>query len=418
MLKSQEITLAQSKRREKMAALQKGGDLNEDGVKELRSLTEGYETGEVELRAALLLEGAERDKIKEPDKAATDFERECRSFSVSALIASATEGKALSGREAEVSQELETRYGPAVKGQRLPWEALEQRADVTTDISGSANLASKPVANALERFFEASASAAFGIQALQVTGAPSFPAITGGAAMSWVGEGSGVDAAAISTATQTPTIKTATARYLLSRQSIRANSALELSLRRDLAELLREGTDASVFTGSGASNEPAGLETVLGGTSREIAYGAEADYAGFLDHIVSLMETAKVPGSQSVRLAGAPLVWGRLVRNLLGGTSFSDLDLLKRDLQSMTFSSQVSSWAAKDATGKGASNVYMAAGQGLGFVPVWGAPELIVDPYSESKTGKVALTIFAFQDVLIQRQSTHWLMLSGVQDRP
>jgi hypothetical protein len=133
---------------------------------------------------------------------------------------------------------------------------------------------------------------------------------------------------------------------------------------------------------------------------------------------VTLMETSKVPGSQSVRLAGAPLVWGRLVRNLLGGTSFSDLDLLKRDLQSMTFSSQVSSWAAKDNTGKGASNVYLTAGQGLGFVPVWGAPELIVDPYSESKTGKVALTIFAFQDVLIQRQSTHWLMLSGVQDRP
>lgn len=40
-----------------------------------------------------------------------------------------------------------------------------------------------------------------------------------------------------------------------------------------------------------------------------------------------------------------------------------------------------------------------------------------MDPYSESKTGKVALTMFAFVDVLIQRTATHYFKLTGVQDR-
>ena len=73
MLKSQEIQLAQSKRREKMANIQKAEEINDDGRTELRSLTDAYEGAEVELRAALLVEGAERDKIKEPDRAETEI---------------------------------------------------------------------------------------------------------------------------------------------------------------------------------------------------------------------------------------------------------------------------------------------------------------------------------------------------------
>lgn len=44
----------------------------------------------------------------------------------------------------------------------------------------------------------------------------------------------------------------------------------------------------------------------------------------------------------------------------------------------------------------------------------WGSPELIVDPYSESKTGKVALTVFSFQDVLVQRLATRFKRISNV----
>lgn len=419
MLKSQEIQLAQSKRREKMAEIQKVDEITDDARTELRSLTSAYEGAEVELRAALLVEGAERDKIKEPDRAETDFDRECRAFNLSGMVASLTEGKPLAGREAEVSAELENRHGDGQKGVRFPWESLlETRADVATDASTSVsgNLASRPTMNALERFFEASAAQRFGVSALQVTGAPSFPEITGGTGLSWVAEGAGADAAAISTTAVSPAIHTATGRYLLTRQAIRQNSALEAILRRDLSEVLREGMDLAVFQGTGADEQPAGFETVLTG-GRTAALDDVASFSEFLLRATEIQETAKLSDPSGVRIAGAPIVHQTLADTLVSGTAVSELDRLKGAGFGMMWSSQVSTRGARDGTDKGASSVYFGAGANNAFVPTWGSPELLVDPYSESKTGKVALTMFAFVDVLIQRTATHYFKLTGVQDR-
>lgn len=418
MLKSQEITLAQSKRREKMANIQKADEINDDGRTELRSLADAYEGAEVELRTAILLEQSERDTIAEPDKAATDFERECRSYDITAMIGAQVEGKLMTGREAEVSAELEQRHGEGVKGLRFPWEALEQRADAVTDASAgtSAELASRPTMNALERFFETSAAGRFGVNVMQVTGAPSFPEITGGSGLSWVAEGEGADAAAISTTARSPEMHTATGRYLLSRQAIRQNSALQSILRRDLSEVLREGIDHAIFQGSGADNEPAGFETVLTG-GRTTALDNVASFSEFLLRATEIQETAKLSDPAQVRIAGAPIVHQTLADMLINGTSVSELDRLKGAGFGQMWSSQVSERGARDAVEKGASTVYFGAGSNNAYVPTWGSPELIVDPYSESKTGKVALTMFAFLDVLIQRTATHYFKLSGVQDR-
>ncbi|QDI74679.1 MULTISPECIES: phage major capsid protein [Leisingera] len=418
MLKSQEIQLAQSKRRERMAEIQKADEVSDDGRTELRSLTDAYQNAEVELRAALLVEDAEREQIKEPDKAANDFDRECRSFDLSAVIAAQVDGKPLAGREAEVSQELEQRHGQGQKGIRFPWEALEQRADVATDAAAgtSQELASRPVMNALERFFENSAAGRFGVNVLQVTGTPTFPEITGGTGLSWVAEGNGADAQAISTTSKSPAMHTATGRYLLTRQAIRQNSALPSILRRDLSEVLREGIDLAIFQGTGADEQPAGFDSVLT-AGRTTALDGVASFSEFLLRATEIQETAKLSDPAQVRIAGAPIVHQTLADTLVSGTAVSELDRLKSAGFGMLWSSQVSARGARDATDKGASTVYFGAGSNNAYVPTWGSPELIVDPYSESKTGKVALTMFAFLDVLIQRTATHYFKLTGVQDR-
>lgn len=418
MLKSQEITLAQSKRRERMAEIQKADEISDDGRTELRSLTDAYQNSEVELRAAILIEDAERAEIKEPDKAATDFENECRSFDLTAMVGAQVEGKLLTGREAEVSAELESRHGEGVKGLRFPWEALEQRADAVTDASAgtSGELASRPTMNALERFFETSAAGRFGVNVMQVSGSPSFPEITGGTGLSWVAEGAGADADAISTTARSPSIHTATGRYLLSRQAIRQNSALQSILRRDLSEVLREGIDLAIFQGTGADEQPAGFETVLTG-GRTTALDDVASFSEFLLRATEIQETAKLSDPAQVRIAGAPIVHQTLADTLISGTAVSELDRVKGAGFGTMWSSQVSTRGARDGTDKGASTVYFGAGSNNAYVPTWGSPELIVDPYSESKTGKVALTMFAFLDVLIQRTATHYFKLTGVQDR-
>lgn len=417
MLKSQEITLAQSKRREKMANIQKAEEINEEGRTELRGLADAYEGAEVELRASLLIEGAERDKIKEPDKQETDFDRECRAFNLSNFVADLTDNRALSGREAEVNAELETRHGAGNKGARFPFEALELRVDVPiTSVAGeSGNLASRPTMTALERFFETSAAERFGVKPIQVTGAPSFPEITGGTGLNWVAEGEGEDAAAITTTATTPDIHTATGRYVLSRQAIRKNPVLESMLRRDLSEVLRQGIDRVVFNGTGADEQPAGFATVL--DAQAVDLSDPASFSAFLLYATMLQETAKLSDPAQVRIAGAPIVHQTLADTLITGTAVSELDRLKNAGFDTLWSQQVSGRGPRDATDKGASNVYMAAGTGNAYVPTWGSPELIVDPYSESKSGKVALTMFAFVDVLIQRAATHFAMLQNVQDR-
>lgn len=417
MLKSQEITLAQSKRRERMAHIQKSDEVSDEGRTELRSLAEAYEGAEVELRAALLVEGAERDKIAEPDNAATDWDRECRAFDLTAVVASITDGRALTGREAEVSAELEQRHGEGRKGIRFPWAALmETRADALTTTTNTADLASRNTLSALERFFETSAAARFGVQSMQVTGAPSFPEIVSGTDMAWVPEGEGTDAGTITTAARTPQIHTATARYLLTRQAVRQNSALEPILRRDLAEVLRAGIDRAIFQGSGVGPEPAGFETVLSG-AREVALDDVPTFADLLLYATELQESAMLSDPGQVRIAAAPIVRQTLATNLIEGAGMWDLDRLEALGFGFLWSSQVSERGARDDTDKGASNVYLAAGSNNAFVPTWGSPELIVDPYSESRTGKIALTMFAFLDVLIQRTGTHYLKLTGVQDR-
>lgn len=132
MLKSQEIEMEQSKRRDAMAKINGQEEVGEEETKQLRSLSSAYESGEVQRRSALLIEGHERSKIQVPDRASDQFELEARSFSQSNVITAIESGKMLSGREAEVSKELETRHGAATHGIRFPWEALETRADVPT----------------------------------------------------------------------------------------------------------------------------------------------------------------------------------------------------------------------------------------------------------------------------------------------
>jgi len=421
MLKSQEIQLAQSKRRERMAEIQKADTVSDEGRTELRSLSAAYEGGEIELRAAMLVEGAQRDQMQAPenDKAGADFERECRAFSVSNVVAAIEGNRALEGREAEVVKELETRSGgPQRGGILLPWQALETRADAftTTADPEAGNMATRPTMAALERFFETSAAAQFGITSVQVQGRPRWPSIVDGASATWLGEGEGVDAEPIQTVTKEAAIHTAGARYLLSRQSLRENPGLETILRRDLSNVLREAVDRAVFQGSGVGPEPAGLAVQLAGLS---AYDldAKADFSPLLAYAVRLMEDSKLSNLKELRLAMAPSAFGTLVDDLYPGTGISPFDRLRSTFREPVVSSQVSPTAARDATGKGASTMFMQAGTGNGYVVNWGQPELIVDPYSESKSGKVAMTVFTFVDLIFHRLATHWLALGGVQDR-
>lgn len=410
MLKSQEIQLAQSKRRERMAEIQRADELTDDNRTELRSLTDAYQGAEIEYRAAVVLEEAERSTIKTDDKAEGNFDRECRAFSLSALVGAITEGRPVTGREAEVSQELERRNGASQKGGILfPWAALETRADVLTTTADDDDLTSRPVMPPLERLFEDSAAAKFGFRVVQVTGRPSWPEMIAGASAHWLPEGGCVDAEAIDTRTLTPTMHTAAARYLITRQATKENPALESVLKRDLAGVIREAVDRAAFVGKGGV-EPLGLLGKLTAAGRVGDMVAPVGFAGLLGTAIDVMNTAKLNDPAGVRIATQPDELATLALDYIAGTAVTSMDRMKATLGPVVFSRQTAE--------PGDKTVFFGAGDGLALIPTWGAPELIVDPYSESKCGKIALTIFTFVDVLVQRLSTHFYALHDAAGEP
>lgn len=418
MLKSQRIQLEQSKRREKMAALQNTeSDISADAVTELRSLTSAYENGEVEYRAAVLLEDADRATIKTQDRAENDFEMQCRSFSLANVLNARLDGRALDGREAEVTQELQQRSGGTQRGGiMIPFEALETRADIptTTATASGGNLAPRPVMSALERLFESSAASAFGFRTIAVTGAPSWPEITGGANAAWVSEGSGTEAQSIQTVSRSPSIKTATARYVLTRQSLRQNPAIESVLKRDLSNVMREAVDLAAFQGTGTNGQPLGLIPALIAADRVNALDAVAKFGPIFSEAVKIMESAKLGNVSGVKIGAAPIVMETLVNDLIAGTAVCALDRLKANIGQPVFSSQISATADRE-TGNGASTVLIGAPEGLALIPTWGSAEILVDEASLSASGQIAITCFQFVDILVQRLSTHFSALSGVR---
>ncbi len=415
MLKTQEIQIAQSQRRERMAEIQKADEITDDARTELRNVTEAYQNAEPEYRAALILEEAERAQIKEPDKAGTDFEAECRQFDLTTVIVAQLDGKQLEGREAEVTEELETRDGAGQKGIRVPWEAIATRADttVTAPDNSSGELASRPTMQALERVFDQSAAHKLGFKAMQVTGQPRFPELVSGASAAWVGEGDGTDAAAINTTVATPAMHTLTARYLVSRQAVRQNTALEPMLRRDLSEVVREAIDLATFQGADADNQPAGIENTIPAGQTEDLENVVLSYEHVLKYAVQLMESAKLTDLNGIHCAGLPF----MLRGLLGtswGDGLTQMDMAKKVVDRFVFANNVATPVGDSGSRTG--TMYFAAPAQIAHVVNWGSPELVIDPYSESKSGKIAMTIFSFMDILAQRLSTHWIKVENVAE--
>jgi HK97 family phage major capsid protein/HK97 family phage prohead protease len=344
---------------------------------------------------------------------AVDFtEREHRDYSVlRACRALLDNDWGSAGFEREVSNEIARKLGRQASGFFMPTnlrmpDNMGQRA---VNVAGTDNVGGFTVATELQSVIDLlrarMMTRALGARVLTgLQGDIAFPRITGGAALSWVGENPGSEVGesnlAFDQVVLTP--KTAQASIPVSRQLlVQSSFDVEMMIRSDLATVGALGLDLAAINGSGSSNQPtgilntSGIGAVAGGTN-----GLAPTWA----HIVDLETQVAIDNADLGSLA---YLTNSKVRGKLKTTekASSTAQFVWENGELNGYRAEASNQVPGNLTKGTATGVCSAIIFGNWndlIIGEWGAMEIIVDPYSLKKKGLVELTSIMMADVAVR----------------
>lgn len=425
MLESVKIARRQSEIRQTLATLAAKDQPTDDEVRQLETLDKEYRTNETRYRAALIAEDQERR-----DAGAKLETREQREWSnligryeVRQVAAFFDEQRALSGATKEVADELRSKG--SYRGIPLPLEALELRAGETV-ASGVPD--PKFTAPIIDRIFAQSVAARMGARVINITsGLYEYPVATSSVAAGWASTETGSVAG--------PTVYATTDRPLapantlgiqmkITRKSLKqSGDALEQAVRRDMLGCIQTEMDKATFCGSGSAGQPSGVITLGAGVGITVTdVSAIASYSIFKNAARRMMDANAAMMPSEMRWLIRPLTYSILDGTVLTGTSDAEWDRLVKRFGEAAFAISSNSLPAslpEDGTDKGKHTILATAltgGMPPVFVGVWGAVDVIRDPYSDAASGGLRLTGLATMDVTISR-AAQIQILTNVQDR-
>jgi HK97 family phage major capsid protein len=235
-------------------------------------------------------------------------------------------------------------------------------------------------------------------------GPVNFPKQTGGSSVYWTGENPGTDVTQSNVTFGTVTLspKTCQAQGAVSRQLITESTPdTEGIMRNDLAMVHALGWDLAGLHGTGANNQPTGLYNLAGVNVK--AMGGVPTYGKLVDMITKvatynallgntgwvtnpqmaglLMQTLDFPTSA----AGRPIWSGKHIDGVLAGYA-------------AMASNQVSA-----SLGAGAEVGMLFGNWDDLLIGMWGALELLVDPYTLAGQGLIKITSFQMIDIAARR---------------
>jgi HK97 family phage major capsid protein len=315
------------------------------------------------------------------------------------------------GFEREVSNEIARKLGRQASGFFMPTnlrmpDNMGQRA---VNVAGTDNVGGFTVATELQSVIDLlrarMMTRALGARVLTgLQGDIAFPRITGGAALSWVGENPGSEVGesnlAFDQVVLTP--KTAQASIPVSRQLlVQSSFDVEMMIRSDLATVGALGLDLAAINGSGSSNQPtgilntSGIGAVAGGTN-----GLAPTWA----HIVDLETQVAIDNADLGSLA---YLTNSKVRGKLKTTekASSTAQFVWENGELNGYRAEASNQVPGNLTKGTATGVCSAIIFGNWndlIIGEWGAMEIIVDPYSLKKKGLVELTSIMMADVAVR----------------
>lgn len=421
MLTSKKLELRRSEIRQNLAELANIETPSADEVRKMADLDAEYRAKEAQYRAALIAEDDERREAgaELETRSEKEWSDMMGRFELRQVALALDEGRALEGQTAEIVQELRSAGG--YRGVPIPLEALETRAGETVASGTPDPIRTAPI---IDRLFPASAAARMGAQMVNVgVGELEYPVTTSSVSAGWAnGETANVAGPTTYATTDRPLApdNTLGIQMRITRKTLKqSGTALEQAVRRDMAGCMGEALDAAVFLGSGASGEPTGVFTGASGWGiTETSVNADATWAAFRAAVVRFM-TANAAGSpDAVKLMIRPEVWAMLDDTYIDtGTGVTEWDRLTRNIPARNVVMTTNGLAAPTGS-PSASNALLttsAGGTAPIFVGMWGAVDLIRDPYSDAQSGGLRLTALTTADVTISR-AAQLEVLTGIQD--
>jgi len=328
------------------------------------------------------------------------------SYSLLRAIRLRAEGRPVDGLEGEVSAELARRMARSPQGffapLDLPVGPVHTRADLTL-ITGAGAKGTITATTLIEllrnRLVVAKAGARF---LTGMTSDFSIPAQTAAATASWVAEGNAPASTAQTIGTVLFQPKTVSARTLVTRKFLLQSSIdAEQFVRDDLTAVLAIAIETATFHGPPAApqlsilglSDIAGVPAVpaLGTDGGALTWAAVVGFE-------SLITAANADGG-SMAYVGNSKVRGHLKTVLKVGTTFP-VYLADPDGSVNTYPFLMTNCVSSTLS-KGASSGILSAlffGNWVDYVyAMWGAVDLLVDPYTSGSSGGV--NVYALQDI-------------------
>ncbi len=419
MLDSVKIAKRQSEIRQSLAALAGKDSPTEDEVRQMGDLDREYGTNETRYRAALIAEDTERREAGADleNRSGKEWADLVAGFEMRQVALALDEGRALSGRTAEVVTELRNSGG--YRGVPVPWQALEQRAGETI-ASGTPNpLETRPI---IDRLFPASVAARMGVQMIAIdSGLTEWPVVTSSVSAGWAATETGNVAGPTAYATTDKAMapnNTLGIQMRLTRKALKqTGAALEEAVRRDMNGAMQQALDQAVFLGSGASGQPLGI--ITGAATYSItstAVAAAATWAAFRAAVTSFLTANAAAGPDAVKLMIRPEVWAKMDGTLITSTAVSEWDRLLGNIPAGNIAMTANALAAPTGSPLACTALLTTASGGVApaFVGLWGAVDLIRDPFSDAQSGGLRITALTTADVTVAR-GVQSQILTGVQ---
>ncbi|ATQ67712.1 MULTISPECIES: phage major capsid protein [Methylosinus] len=352
--------------------------------------------------------------IASPDRGEREYADLVGKFELRQAVSYLDEGRALTGATAEVVTELRNRGG--YRGVPIPWGVLEKRSGETVGSGVPNPVRTMPI---IDRLFAEAAAVRMGAEIVQIdSGAVEYPVTTSSVAAAWAssetGNVGGPTAYATTDRPLAPNSTLGIQAKITRKAQKQSGDALEQAVRRDLNGAIGEAMDRAVFLGAGASGEPAGVLVGSYGIT-STAIDAAASYAAFSEAVMRFLIANAAAGPGDVKALIRPEVWNKLDNTLASDAGPKwEFDRMRENFGAIVMSGN----ALAAPTGSPATTKALLTTSAGGvppiFVGLWGAIDLIRDPYSDAASGGLRLTALATMDVTVSRPS-QLQILTGIQ---